>query len=36
MKKISLLTLVVVFCLFWVPSAMAADTIPVGVPIPMT
>lgn len=36
MKRISLLTLVVVFCLFWVPAAMAADTIPVGVPIPMT
>ena len=36
MKRISLLTLVVTVCLFCVPIAMAADTIPVGVPIPMT
>lgn len=36
MKRISLFTMVVMVCLFWVPSAMAADTIPVGVPIPMT
>lgn len=36
MKRIGLFTLVVMFCLFGVPAAMAADTIPVGVPIPMT
>ena len=36
MKKIRLLTWVVMVFLFWIPFAMAADTIPVGVPIPMT
>jgi len=36
MKRISLFALVVMFCLFSIPAAMAADTIPVGVPIPMT
>ena len=36
MKRISLLTLVMAACLIITPAVMAADTIPVGVPIPMT
>jgi ABC-type branched-subunit amino acid transport system substrate-binding protein len=36
MKRISLLTVVIAACLFITPAVMAADTIPVGVPIPMT
>ena len=36
MKRISLFTLIMAVCLFFAPAAMAADTIPVGVPIPMT
>ncbi len=36
MKKISLFTLLMAACLFLSPAVMAADTIPVGVPIPMT
>ncbi len=36
MKRISLLTLVMAVSLFCAPAVMAADTIPVGVPIPMT
>jgi len=35
-KRITLFTLVMAVCLFFAPAAMAADTIPVGVPIPMT
>ncbi len=36
MKRISLLTLLMAACLFIAPAVMAANTIPVGVPIPMT
>ena len=36
MKKLRLLVWAVAMCLFFTPAAMAADTIPVGVPIPMT
>ena len=36
MKKIRLLAWTVAICLLFTPVAMAADTIPVGVPIPMT
>jgi hypothetical protein len=36
MKRFNLVTLVMAICLFFTPAVMAADTIPVGVPIPMT
>lgn len=36
MKRFNLVTLVMAVCLFFTPVVMAADTIPVGVPIPMT
>lgn len=36
MKKINLLAVLMVVCLFFAPGVMAADTIPVGVPVPMT
>jgi len=36
MKRISLFALMIAFCLFFGPGAMAAETIPVGVPLAMT
>jgi hypothetical protein len=36
MKRISLFTLIMAVCLFFAPAAMAADTIPIGAPMPMT
>jgi ABC-type branched-subunit amino acid transport system substrate-binding protein len=36
MKRLSLVTMVVAVCLLFAPWAMAAETIPVGVPIPQT
>jgi len=36
MKKFSLWALMMAVCLFVAPAAMAADTLPVGIPIPMT
>jgi ABC-type branched-subunit amino acid transport system substrate-binding protein len=36
MKKFSLWTLMMAICLFIAPAVMAADTLPVGIPIPMT
>lgn len=36
MKRISLFTLVMAVCLFFAPTAMAGETIPIGAPMPMT
>jgi len=36
MKKSTLIAMIMAICLFVAPGSMAADTIPVGIPIPMT
>ena len=36
MKRITLMAMIMAICLFVAPLALAADTIPVGIPLPMT